>query len=67
MPQNNSSGSPSAKKILLGREDKELENFDLIEVQKLSWDKFINFELKEIFHEFFPIEDYTGKKFTLFF
>ena len=67
MPQNNSSGSPSAKKILLGREDKELESFDLIEVQKLSWDKFINFELKEIFHEFFPIEDYTGKKFTLFF
>ena len=67
MPQNNSSGSPSKKKILLGKEDKELESFDLIEIQKQSWEKFINSELKEIINEFFPIEDYTGKKFILFF
>lgn len=66
MAQNNSS-TPSQKKILLGKEDKELENFDLIEIQKQSWDKFINLQLKEILNEFFPIEDYTGKKFILYF
>ncbi|OGK33056.1 DNA-directed RNA polymerase subunit beta, partial [Candidatus Roizmanbacteria bacterium RIFCSPHIGHO2_12_FULL_37_9b] len=67
MPQNNSSDSSSQKKIFLGNEDKELESFDLIEIQKQSWGKFINSELKEIINEFFPIEDYTGKKFILFF
>lgn len=55
------------KEILLGKEDKMLEKLDLIEVQKQSWDKFIYKELKEIFNEFFPIEDYTGKKFILHF
>ena len=44
-----------------------LEKADLIEVQKQSWSKFINIQLKEILNEFFPIDDYTGKKFTLFF
>ncbi|MBI4226568.1 DNA-directed RNA polymerase subunit beta [Candidatus Roizmanbacteria bacterium] len=67
MAQNNSSSSSSQKKIVLGQEDKELENFNLIEIQKHSWEKFINLELKEILNEFFPIEDYTGKKFVLFF
>ncbi|MDO8609419.1 MAG: DNA-directed RNA polymerase subunit beta [bacterium] len=55
------------KKILLGHEDKRLEEFDLIEVQKQSWDQFININLKEILNEFFPIEDYTNKKFVLYF
>ena len=55
------------QQILLGKEDKELDSFDLIEIQKQSWGKFINIELKEILNEFFPIEDYTGKKFTLHF
>lgn len=55
------------KNILLGSPDKKLEVLDLIEVQKLSWDKFIKTTLKEILNEFFPIEDYTGKKFTLYF
>ncbi|MFN4212361.1 MAG: DNA-directed RNA polymerase subunit beta [Microgenomates group bacterium] len=55
------------KNLLLGKEDKELEQLDLIEVQKKSWKKFISQDLKEIFNEFFPIDDYTGKKFTIFF
>ena len=46
---------------------KEIESIDLIEVQKHSWQRFINEELKEIIKEFFPIEDYTGKKFVLYF
>lgn len=44
-----------------------IEKIDLIEVQKHSWKKFIEVELKEIVKEFFPIEDYTGKKFILYF
>ena len=63
----NSSSSSSKKKVLLGKEDKELETFDLIEIQKQSWEKFTNIELREILNEFFPIEDYTGKKFVLHF
>ena len=67
MPQNKLSNLSSQKKILLGKEDKELEKFDLIEIQKESWEKFIKIELKEIINEFFPIEDYKKKKFILFF
>ncbi|OGK15368.1 DNA-directed RNA polymerase subunit beta [Candidatus Roizmanbacteria bacterium RIFCSPHIGHO2_01_FULL_39_12c] len=65
MIQINSSSSLAQKKTHLGEEDKELKNFDLIEVQKLSWNKFINQDLKQIFKEFFPVDDYTGKKFSL--
>ncbi len=54
-------------KINLGQDDPILENFDLIEVQKQSWQKFLEKNLREILEEFFPIEDYTGKKFTLTF
>jgi len=60
-------GQKPQKEILLGKEDKMLEKLDLIEVQKQSWDTFAHKELKEIFNEFFPIEDYTGKKFILHF
>ncbi len=55
------------KKIFLGQEDHNLEAIDLIEIQKESWKKFISVQLKEILNEFFPIEDYTGKKFILYF
>ncbi len=57
----------SASKIFLGKEKENLKKLDLIEVQKESWNKFLTVELKEILEEFFPIEDYTGKKFTLYF
>ena len=53
--------------LFLGKGDSGLEEFDLIEVQRESWEKFITTNLKDILQEFFPIDDYTGKKFTLYF
>ncbi len=58
--------NPSSE-IFLGKEKENLKEIDLIAVQKESWNKFLTKELKEIMEEFFPIEDYTGKKFTLYF
>ncbi len=55
------------QELLLGKEDQNLKNFNLIEIQKESWEKFITKDLKDILNEFFPIDDYTGKKFTLYF
>ena len=57
----------TANHILLGTEEEHIKNFDLIEIQKKSWRRFLERELKEIINEFFPIEDYTGKKLTLHF
>jgi len=54
-----------SKEILLGTEEKNLKSLDLIEVQKNSWQKFLDHDIKDILQEFFPISDYTGKKFTL--
>jgi len=67
MTKSSNSHSSPQKFLLLGKEDKDLEKFDLIEIQKLSWKKFIEVSLREIINEFFPIDDYTGKKFTLYF
>src|SRR3990167_6792311 len=41
------------------------EQIDLIEIQKKSWQHFLDNELVNILHEFFPIEDYTKKSFIL--
>ncbi len=53
------------KNLVLGKGDPALAEFDLIEVQKQSWNRLLKVDLKEILKEFFPIDDYTGKKFTL--
>ncbi|QQG44533.1 MAG: DNA-directed RNA polymerase subunit beta [Candidatus Roizmanbacteria bacterium] len=63
-PKSNSLSS--SEDIFIGKEGKKLK-LDLIEVQKESWKKFLETDLKEILKEFFPIEDYTGKKFSLYF
>ncbi len=55
------------KEIFLGNEEENIKELDLIEVQKESWQKFLDNDLKQIIQEFFPIEDYTGKKFALYF
>ena len=55
------------KSLFLVRKDKFLEKFNLIEIQKNSWKEFTEVRLKEIFNEFFPIDDYTKKKFTIYF
>lgn len=59
------SNSPS--QIFLGKEENKLKEVNLIEIQKESWEKLLTAELKDILQEFFPIEDYTGKKFSLYF
>ncbi|GIW62312.1 MAG: DNA-directed RNA polymerase subunit beta [Patescibacteria group bacterium] len=54
-----------AEDIFLGKKTDRLDELDLISVQKDSWKKFLEEELFEILKEFFPIEDYTGKRFVL--
>lgn len=66
MPKNKITNNEPKKEIFLGKREDELEKFDLIEIQKQSWKKFISKSLREILEEFFPIDDYSGKKFTLF-
>ncbi len=55
------------KQVYLGTEEKYLKNLDLIEIQKDSWKAFLEKDIHNIIEEFFPIEDYTGKKFSLYF
>src|SRR3990167_677979 len=58
---------PPLREVALGKTEKELKNFDLIEVQKTSWKRLLDNNLKRLLEEYFPIDDYTGKKFTLVF
>src|SRR3989338_10705875 len=51
----------------LRKESEYFKELDLIEVQKDSWNQFLQKDLKKILEEFFPVEDYTGKKFSLYF
>ena len=67
MAKSDKSNIAPQSQILLGPDDQILENFDLIKVQKDSWETFLNKDLKDTLNEFFPIDDYTGKKFTLYF
>ena len=62
---NAQSNTPS--EIFLGKEQNNLKELDLIEIQKDSWNRFLEVEVRDILQEFFPIEDYTGKKFSLYF
>ncbi len=62
---NAQSNAPS--EIFLGKEQNKLKELDLIEIQKNSWNRFLEVEVRDILQEFFPIEDYTGKKFSLHF
>jgi len=55
----------ASNQVLLGTEETFMKDFDLIAVQKESWKRFLEKEIKQIVEEFFPIDDYTGKKLTL--
>lgn len=66
MPKIKNSSQKLSREIFLGKKESELEKFDLIEIQKQSWNKFNKSSLRTILEEFFPIEDYSGKKFTLY-
>jgi len=61
------STNPKSSEVILGKQEQSIKELDLIEIQKQSWQKFLDYELREIIQDFFPIEDYTGKKFTLHF
>jgi len=65
--RNQNAQSNSSSEIFLGKERDSLKELDFIEIQKQSWERFLTVELREILEEFFPINDYTGKKFSLFF
>lgn len=67
MVKTNKSTNNSPKNIYIGREEEGNLTLDLIQVQKESWQQFLTTDLKKIISEFFPIEDYTGKKFALYF
>ncbi|OGK19646.1 DNA-directed RNA polymerase subunit beta [Candidatus Roizmanbacteria bacterium RIFCSPHIGHO2_02_FULL_40_13b] len=64
MATNPSKSKTPKKRIFYGTEDK-VDAFDLIQVQKDSWQEFLDTGLFSILHEFFPIEDYTKKNFRL--
>ncbi len=55
------------EEVIIGKEEPRIQSLDLIEVQKISWSNFLEKNIRGILNEFFPIEDYTGKKFTLHF
>ena len=61
------SQKPPLQTLLLGTKESALEKLDLIQVQKESWKHFEEVLLKQTISGFFPIEDYTGKKFSLHF
>ncbi len=67
MSKTNKTQTNQKESMFLGKKDDLLEEINLIDVQKQSWKNFLEKDLKEIIQEFFPIDDYTGKKFTLFF
>ncbi len=54
----------TASRTYFGTKD-EAEAIDLIKIQKESWEHFLTQGLTQILHEFFPIEDYTKKNFSL--
>lgn len=62
----NQNGSVVEPRVYVGNRDNEnLKDFDLIEIQKRSWNRFLEKDIREILEEFFPIEDYTKKNFLL--
>ncbi|MFQ5452170.1 MAG: DNA-directed RNA polymerase subunit beta, partial [Candidatus Paceibacterota bacterium] len=52
------------KQTVIGKKDNTAD-LDLIAIQIQSWKRFLKKDLKTILEEFFPIEDYTKKNFTL--
>lgn len=59
--------NPSLPLLQLGTRESGLDTIDLIQIQRDSWHNFEETLLKKTIQGFFPIDDYTGKKFTLSF
>ena len=67
MAKNRDHQNPALQTLVLGTAEKQLNQVDLIEIQKESWKDFEYRLFKQTIAGFFPIEDYTGKKFSLTF
>src|SRR3990167_6038851 len=52
------------ERIIFGTKD-ALDTVDLIEIQKNAWSRFLDKGIHSLLHEFFPIEDYTKRNFSL--
>jgi DNA-directed RNA polymerase subunit beta len=48
-----------------GREEKKLPNLNLSLVQRESWEKFLDQEIKNELLEISPIDDFTGKNWQI--
>lgn len=59
--------NPSLPMLQLGTRESRLDKIDLIQIQRDSWKDFEDNLLRKTIQGFFPIDDYTGKKFTLSF
>lgn len=59
--------NPSLPLLQLGTRESGLDKIDLIQIQRDSWKNFEDVLLRKTIQGFFPIDDYTGKKFTLSF
>lgn len=55
---------PDKPRTFVGNKD-NLDDVKLIDIQIASWRRFLDRDLKAILEEFFPIEDYTKKNFSL--
>ena len=57
--------STSLKRVFLGKKSSKTPPFDLLEAQKESYREFLEKYIGECLKESFPIEDFTGKSWTL--
>lgn len=55
----------ASKRKQFSRAKKSLSLPDLVELQKSSYNWFLNEGLRELFDEISPVEDFTGKKYEL--
>lgn len=56
---------PSAKRIKWGKNYPSIPNFDLLSVQRESWEHFLKKELIDTIRSVSPITDYTGNNWLL--
>jgi DNA-directed RNA polymerase subunit beta len=63
--QANKTNSTNIKRVNWGRDHKNLPQLDLLEVQKRSYEHFKNELIGEILQEISPVDDFTGKNWSL--
>jgi len=56
---------PSVKRTYWGKKYPNIPKLDLIQIQKESWQDFLDRELKETIHAITPVVDYTGNNWQL--